>query len=63
MKDMASKLAQALTNWSFTEELLLAEQERSDDLNQELHVLQEQQRMTEKIWSKKTNYLGGQLLV
>lgn len=36
---MAGKLVQALVDRSFVEELLLAKQERSDDLSTELRIL------------------------
>lgn len=48
-KDMAGKFAQAMLDRSFVKDLLLAEQERSDDLAHKLQVLQEQRRTTEKI--------------
>lgn len=48
-KEMLEKLAQVLSDQTFAEELLFPEQERSDDLSQELHVLQKQCKTTEKI--------------
>lgn len=63
MKEMAGKLAKAVEDQSFFKDLLLAGQERSGDLAQELAVLQEQQRTKEKTWSNEVSSLRGQRLV
>lgn len=61
-KEMEGRLAKVIEDRAFTEELIFVEQERSDDLSKELHVLQEQKRTTEKIWFEEVSRLRGQLL-
>lgn len=48
-KEIEGRLARAMEDQSFSEELLSAEQERSDELSKVLRALQEQRRITEKI--------------
>lgn len=60
---MAEKLAKAIRDRTFAKYLLLAEEERSDDLAQKLAVFQEQCRTTKKIWFEEVSHLRGQLLV
>lgn len=43
--------------------MFLAEQERTNNLAEELIVLQKQNQTTEKIWSEDVSRLRGQLLV
>lgn len=62
-KEMEAQLAKALKDRTVVEELLMAEQERNDDLSRDLAHLQEQRRMIEKIWSDEVSRLRGQLLV
>lgn len=60
---MVAKLAKAIKDRTFAEDLLLAEQESSDDLAQELAIHQEQRWTIEKMWSKKVSRMRRELLV
>lgn len=60
---MEERLAKAVKDRSWAVELLIAEQERSDEPSEELCTFQEQQRVSKKIWSEEVTQLRGQLLV